>query len=292
MKEPEENRQDQEVARRISQLDRLVDQEQEASDDDSRARLADALYEKAVLLEVRGDLAEALSAYRDIVGRFRDSKQERIRAARAGAQSDAAFVATKLGTRLDARETAESVIQGYLDRPPAGVVDKIADSAFMLAEILEQEGDLESSVALLRRVLKAVDPDVSPTETRIAAEAHFALGRVARDRGMLDECHIEFDKVVALFEDHTSDNANQLLADPDDDRGRLALAETLSAQAYVYFHVGQSEAGRARCELLIEMLDDDSDPFVQDHVSWASEHVGFGRRKRLRRSWPTRRGRS
>jgi tetratricopeptide (TPR) repeat protein len=254
----------------LERLDAVIAENDALSTPKARWRAADALYQKAELVESRDGPEAALRLYADVARRLEGVQDPGPREMLICALQVVADLHDDLGNAAESRSVAEALIRDHFEDPPAEAVGVVVSAALLLGKLRAEAGEHDRAVELLDGLIERYGEAAGPMRVAMANKnAGLALGSAGR----LDDSIVRYGRAI------------ELLSDPEDLRARQLLADAMARQAYYLYEVERPEDAASRCRELIDRFAAELDPEIADSVAWAREmldHEKQSERKRFR----------
>ena len=243
---------------------------------DAAWRAADAVFDKARLIERRDGDDAALPLYREVVRRLEDREDPGPRGLALLALDTIAVLHGRQGREAECREALESLVGSHLDDAPLGAAEVVVDATLELSVRLKKDGEYKQAIELLERLIARFGapeaPDAPLTRARATAEIVQTLLRANR----FDETLARADRLIEMVED----------SEAPDLRGLIAEAMAAKASALSELAVRRNDSitmakSNWLCEDIIKRFDGDEDPELIRYVEWARAELAPKRRLRL-----------
>lgn len=261
----------------VARLDAVIAANDTADTPHARWKAADALFEKADLVEERVGSEAALPLYEDVVRRLEGATDEGPRELLICALANVRLIHERADRTGDSRAVAERIIDQHFQDPPEGAIDVVVDVALHLSRLLLAADETDRALELLERIVERFGrPDVPDHVLyRCAADTGIA-GQLAL-QGEVDEGIRLYDRVIAEIEDCTGPGAE------------LVLARALAGQAVYLYCSSRFAEAEARCKQLLARFREHPNEEIATDVREAQEILERSRRRRTRASRSRRR---
>ena len=150
----------------LAPLDEKIAENDAQDTPNARWRAADAVYEKAELIERRDGEEAALPLYADVVRRLQGCSEPGPRGLLISALNAVAVIHDCQGRETESRAVAEALVDEHFDDAPIEAGEAVANATILLAWHLRRAGEGDRVPELMERVRRALwaarGPGLSP----------------------------------------------------------------------------------------------------------------------------------
>lgn len=241
-------------------------------------RAANAVYEKAELVERLDGADAALDLYADVVRRLRGCREPGPRELLACAMNNIASIHHESGRDRESRVVAEDLVHEHFDEPPRHAIPVVVDGALLLGRLLNEAGEHEQALLLYDRIVDQYGQRGVPDAHRTAAAANSSAAWALGSAGRLDEAIQRYGIVIGEIDDTTEPVLRRI------------LAGAMVRRAHLLREKGRVAESDAVCDEVVRRFAGDDNPEIADHVTWARREIAAGSKRLPRRGRPRRRG--
>jgi tetratricopeptide (TPR) repeat protein len=223
----------------------------------ARWRAANAVYDKADIVERLDGADAALTLYADVVQRLEGSREAGPRELLICAMNVVAVTHHQQGRSADSRSAAEALVSDHFDDAPTEATEALANGTLLLAELRSEAGEHEQALELLERLIERYGGPGAPDHRRTAAVANTRAASILGQLGSSEQGVRRFKSVIAE------------LGDPVEPALRLALLDALIQHANLLIDMDLPLDRNAVCTEIVERFSGCDDPEIVKHVAWA-----------------------
>lgn len=245
------------AAAELGRLDEKIAENDAQGTPGAQWRAADAMYDKAELIERREGDEAALPVYAEVVRRLDGRAETGPRALFIGALNAVAVIHHCHDRGEQSRVAAETLVQGHFEDAPLQAAEAVANATLLLSRLRHQAGEGDQAVALLERLIDRYGQPEIPGHRRTSAVANARVAYFLGQAGRLDEGIRRYDSVI------------RELGWPVELEFRRVLARALAEKAYLLSEKSSLGERDAICKLLLERFDSAEDPEIAEHLRWA-----------------------
>jgi len=255
----------------IARLDKAIAAHGSDRTPDDRWRAADAVLQKAELVEDRDGEEASVPLYEEAVRRLELCAGEEPRGALIQVLNTLAVIHHAHGRGAQARAAAQGVVDSHLDDGPLRAGRSVASATLIYSQMRFGTDEADAAIALLRRVLgRYGGPDAyghRQTAAMMNKEIAWRLGQ----SGRLDEGMRHYESVIESLDGATDPYCREL------------LAGALAGKAWLLNQQSRYDERDELCRLVVERFDRAESAEIADHVEWSQTTLDEYSRPRLRK---------
>lgn len=258
-------------ATQLARFDEIVAENDARESPNAKWRAANAVYEKAELVESLDGGDAAIGLYADVVRRLEGCRESGPRELLICAMNSVASLHHQQGRDRESRSAAEALVQDHFDDAPPEAAAAVVDGALLLGRLLNNAGEHAQALELYERVVERYGRSGVPDHHLTAAAATSSAAWVVGTAGRLDEAIKRYDHVI----EEIGDTVDPVL--------RRILAGAMVHKAHFLRDENRLAQSDSVCREVVRRFDSDDNPEIAEHVAWARRRLGENT-KRPRRS--------
>lgn len=262
----------------IARLDEMIAENDAARTPHAEWKAADALFEKAAIVEDRYGPDAALPLYEEVTRRMHGATEAGPRELLLIALHRIAAIHENANRKQHSRTIAEAIIADHFQDAPDEAIDVVVDSALRLSRLLQDADEDDRALELMQRIVERYGgPDV-PDHVLYRCAANAGIASLVAFNGNVEEGVRLYETVIDELRPCVE------LAE------EIVLANALRTQAHYLHNMGRLADGDQRCNELLARFNNYSDPKILDEVEEARQMLNRSRRRQGRSFRLRRRG--
>jgi tetratricopeptide (TPR) repeat protein len=244
------------------------------------SKVAAAMWLKALLLGKGGHEARELAAVEELLDRFGDSTEPRLRVPVARARYNRGVLLRDLGQHNEALDAWGELVDRFAADPPSGEPFIVLDGLYARSHQLSELNRSAEAVTGCVELIDSYGDDERPPAQLKVAQALGLKAHVLAKAGNVEGALAVDDELLARFEDAVDADL------------RERVARTLLHKTSLLLRAGRSDEAVAASELLVTRFESETDPKliaqVGDHLLKAAATLLAGKRRQAILAWVDR----